>query len=116
MFCFIKKLIGRKSLSSCCSKTLSSAKSSKYAVYIYYPNPNENSGPQWRKVGATNCEKRAVKQAKLLHRKQEYQSVEVKKCSYFEKEHLELCKTIRVYNKKRTSSLEKYIRSLSVPS
>jgi len=116
MFCFIKKPIGRKSLSSCCSKRTSKAKSSKYSVYIYYPNPNENGAPQWRKVGATYCEKSAVKQAKLLHRKQEYQSVEIKKCSYFEKERLELCKTIRVYNKKRSSSLKQYIRSLTVPS
>ncbi len=116
MFSFFKRLIGMKPYSSCCNKVPKSAKSPKYSVYIYYPSSNKNGGAQWRKVGATHCEKRAVKQAKLLHKKQKYQSVEVKKCSYFEKESLELCKTIRVYNKKRTSSLEKYMRSLSVPS
>lgn len=114
MFCFIKRLLGRKPSSSCCDTTPKSGKAPRYSVYIYYPD--KNGGAQWRKVGATNCEKRAVKQARLLHKKQEYHSVEVKKCAYFEKERMELCETIKVYNKKRTSSIEKYMRSLSMPS
>jgi hypothetical protein len=116
MFYFIKKLICKQPSSSCCSKAINPAKAPRYAVYIYFPNSHENGGAQWRKVGATNCEKRAVKQALLLHKKQEYQSVEVKKCSYHKSEDYEFCKTIRVYNKKRSSPLEKYIRSLSASS
>ena len=115
MFCFLKQLISKQP-SSCCADKADTKSPSKYAVYIYYPNPNSGSGPKWRRVGATRCAKRAVKQAKLLHKKQEYQKVEVKKCSYHENEDRTSCKTIRVYNKKQDAPWEKYMRSLCVSS
>jgi|GEM_PF-3760138 len=119
MFYFLRKLIGKQPSSSCANTTITdngNGKASKYAVYIYYSNSNKNSGAQWRKVGATHSAKRAVKHAQLLHRKQQYPRIEVKKCSYSKNESRNLCKTIRIYNKKRSSSWEKYMRSLSVSS
>ncbi len=120
MFHIIKKLTGVRHSRSCCNKETDSSKqaskSAKYSVYIYYPSTNKNRGSQWRKVGATNCKKHAVEQALTLHKKQKYQSIEIKRCSYLKKKHLETCKTIRVYNKKSSSPLEKCLRSLSIPS
>ncbi len=115
MFCFIKKLFGLQP-SLPCADIKSAEKAARYAVYIYYPESNKSSGAQWRKVGATRNGKRAMKQAQLLHKKQQYQKVEVKKCSYFENKSLNYCKTIRVYNKKEPSPIEKYMRGLSVSS
>ncbi|MCK5384684.1 MAG: hypothetical protein KAJ29_03845 [Alphaproteobacteria bacterium] len=101
MFCFLKKLISKHPPPACTEKA-ETKNSSKYAVYIFYPNPNKNCSPQWRKVGATHSAKRAVKQARLLHKKQQYQRIEVKECSFSKDQNRNLCKTIRVYNKKHS--------------
>ena len=91
---------------------------SEYDVYVHYVyNPDKNKKAptlKWRKVGATNNAKHAVIQARGLHRKQEYQQIEVKKRSYSKEQDCYLSKTIRVYKKKRPSAWENFIRSFSV--
>ena len=56
---------------------------SEYDVYIYCPDKNKRfTSLKWRKVGATDNAKHAVMQARSLHRKQEYDRIEIKKRSY----------------------------------
>lgn len=114
MLCFLKKMISKQP--PACTGTTGTKPPSEYAVYIYYPNPNKNSGPKWRKVSVTQNATQAVKHARILHQKRQYQRIEIKKCTYSENQNKTLCKTIRVYDRKRRSFWEKYTRAFSISS
>ncbi len=55
----------------------------EYCVYVYHKQEqNDSRLPKWERVSATRNEKRAIKHAKLLSRKNSYERIEIQKKSY----------------------------------
>ena len=72
----------------------------QYSVYIYYKNnPKDSRLPQWKKVAATPNPRRAIKCAKLLQSKRQYELVEIKKKSFSKQHKKDVAATYRSYEK-----------------
>ena len=69
----------------------------QYSVYIYHDNQYGKCLPKWQRVSATHNIKRAIKHAKLLHQKNQYKKIEVKKRFFCKHEKKFIGKTVRVY-------------------
>ena len=69
----------------------------QYSVYGYHKNQYQRCLPRWKKLSATHNMKRALKHARLLNTKKEYERVEVKKCFFCDHEKRVVGKTIRIY-------------------
>ncbi len=71
----------------------------QYCIYIYHKPTNESRLSKWERVGATHSMRRAVTQAKLLHKRQKYEKIEVKERTFCSSEKRFKGKTLRSYEK-----------------
>ncbi|MGH1404708.1 MAG: hypothetical protein ACRBDL_10740 [Alphaproteobacteria bacterium] len=70
----------------------------EYCVYVYHKQrQNDPRLPQWERVGATRNEKRAIKHAKLLSRKKQYERIEIQKKSYNTEQNKRTGYVFRIY-------------------
>ncbi|MFP4098315.1 MAG: hypothetical protein ACLFP8_06210 [Alphaproteobacteria bacterium] len=91
-------------------------KQSRYNIYIYGCPSNNRHNTHWRKVGATNNISDAITQAKILHKKQEYERVEIQKHAYSKEHGHYIPCTFKTFEKKRPSIWENFKRSMSISS
>ncbi len=72
---------------------------SQYSVYIYHDAPEANRLAQWEKVGNSKSMQRAIKHARILHRKGLYKKIEIKKMFFCPQANRTISKIIRVYDR-----------------
>ncbi len=90
------------------------ASSSEYAIYVYHKPTNKTRLPQWERVGATKSMKRAIMQARLLHRQKKYERIEVKERSFCSTENRFKGKTLRSYERKDMLSWLNVFKALKI--
>ena len=71
----------------------------QYTVYIYHNASAPDKQPKWKKIRESKSIKHALQCAKAIHRRGNYEKIEIKKKFFCPIENKVVGKTIRIVNK-----------------
>ncbi len=76
--------------------------SAKYTVYIYHKTKTPEKQAKWEKIRESQSVRRALQCAKAIHRRGNYERIEIKKKFFCPLENKVVGKTIRIVEKTET--------------